>query len=276
MRRQNITTGIKKKTRDISNIFFEDIEHILDNSFNYQINLFARVEEFFFAMNKFGKEEFSNYIQLQKVTTLGKLHSYNADHQKLITDMLHCLTALIIGNYSKSEILRYFFPQATIEEVGKPVRSTDEWRVTYWFKLLAHWTACLFKDKKYRIIVSLGSNSVDALSQAIDSVQYAIRKQNYTYLILCDDNFHKKIDSIMQQIFEISETSNESIQPIFYDTKCGLFKNQHNEHVVRNELTGSWHTIQLTRENTETPNDSNGSENSAENDPFKACSSNAR
>ncbi len=223
------TTGIQEKTLNIANKFFNDIENFSPGQLNYELNLFPRVEKFFNDMNKLGKEELSNYVKLQKYTTLSNITTFNSDHKQLIMDTFHCLTTLIVSNYSKSEILRYFCPEYMREEVGKPSYSRDSSRIIYWFQILAYWIGLLFNKREYRTTSPIYNNPdrFFNFNEAIGSIKYLTKKRNYIELIKADDGFHKQLDNVIQGIFEITE------QPrgdsfISYNTNCrfNLFRNE--------------------------------------------------
>ncbi len=144
--------------------------------------------------------------------------------KKVIIDVFHCLIALIIAKYSKSDVLRYIFPEQFREEVGKPQSSSDSWKITYWFQSLIYWFRHLFTEKRYTIHTPIQGDD-DKLLKAMNYIRENIKKKDYIRLMKADDRFHNHLDILFRYILTMHPDMRTPIPR--HKTSCsfGYFNN---------------------------------------------------
>lgn len=189
------TLGISENMHEISEKFFIDINALDD--LNYEANLCIRVESFFNKVNQFEEQEFTNFLKMQQ---FNKENSIN----KRSIDAFYCLTALIVTNYSESDLARFFLSEELKE--NKSERS-DSWRITYWFRLLSDWVAKLFGREKYQC-------KDGAVRNAIKYVRESMCKYKIPYIQLrTEKKFNDEMDVIMARgikSIQLSTNNNET------------------------------------------------------------------
>ncbi|HEY2566701.1 MAG TPA: hypothetical protein VGH95_03185 [Candidatus Aquirickettsiella sp.] len=107
-----------------------------------------------------GEQEFAAFLKTQSFS------KENSNNKKSI-DAFYCLTALIVTNYSESDLARYFLPKELTKEI-KPERPNSNWRVIYWLQLLGYWATKLFGREKYQYTATTEAKKV---SGALASVR---------------------------------------------------------------------------------------------------------
>lgn len=172
----SIVMGIQDNTIHITNKFFNDIKTFDYGDINYEFQLYPRVEKFFFDMDKLGKEEFSCYMRKQRYPS--NIEFYSESHNKKIIDILYCLVALIIRNYSESDIIYHFFPKEMSEEVGRPTYQPSSWKIFYWYKLLNYFFKRLLGKEQYQL--NLHYNDIN---YQLQFVKNAMKNSSYIELI---------------------------------------------------------------------------------------------
>ena len=177
-------TGIRKKTLNISNKFFNDIKEFTPGKANYELQLYPRVQKFFSEMNKLDKKEFARYLAQQQYTC--NINSNNRDDKNRNQDVFRCLVALIICNHSESDIVRYFFPKNFREKVGSPTYASDSWRIAYWCQALGYWFSQLFGKREYQISSLIEADTRETIHRALQYVCNTMEYNNYIRLIKSD------------------------------------------------------------------------------------------
>lgn len=219
------TLGISENMHEISEKFFIDINALDD--LNYEANLCIRVESFFNKMNQFEEQEFTNFLKMQQ---FNKENSIN----KRSIDAFYCLTALIVTNYSESDLARFFLSEELKE--NKSERS-DSWRITYWFQLLSNWVAKLFGREKYQCKDGAVRDSIKYVRESMDKIPY-IQLQT-------EKKFNGEMDVIMARgikSIQLSTNNNETnkalenqetIESKFIDAE----KNSQQDHQKSSDLS---------------------------------------
>lgn len=163
------STGLNRKTLDITTEFFKNVKNLDKNDpSNYQLELFHLVEKFFKDMNRLGELEFASFLEKHQFD-----HNDPAQQEKY-TDAFNCLVAFIVEKYNESDLLRYFLPKEHSIE-NKPQLTSDSWRIVYWAKFLTYWLGSkLFNRQKF----IMQKDKVD-LSVAITTLKRELYEQNY-------------------------------------------------------------------------------------------------
>lgn len=205
------SVGLQKKTVKLVSEFFENIKKLDEkNSSTAQMNLFYTVEDFFNAMNKLNKREL--------ISLLEKHQFSNADpvQQAKYNEAFFCLVALIVNNYTESDLSRYFFPKEySVENIPE---SKGSWRIVYWAKFLTYWLGSkLFNSRQFDLIKK---DYVDR-STSIRIIKNSLNENDYYSVRNQDAGFNKCLKSIVNAFVEKRDPS-FAYQPVSVDNNYDM------------------------------------------------------
>ncbi|MES2998905.1 MAG: hypothetical protein V4700_06270 [Pseudomonadota bacterium] len=196
---------VQHETKNIMKDFHDKLNNIQAAKFGYEIDILDLVNKFFNDMNARGEEEFARCLKAQSTFEL----TTDADKLKITSYAFRYLTALIVANYSTSEILQYFIPALAEEEVNvKPEKSSDSWRITYWFQLLGYWFEVLFGKKKYKVDLSTDKYYRIDLENALKNVAkfmietMAEKGNSYVSLVKNSIFFVTELDVLVEEVIK--------------------------------------------------------------------------
>lgn len=196
---------VQHETKNIMKDFHDKLNNIQAAKFGYEIDILDLVNKFFNDMNARGEEELARCLKAQSTFEL----TTDADKLKITSYAFRYLTALIVANYSTSEILQYFIPALAKEEVNvKPEKSSDSWRITYWFQLLGYYWEFLFGKKKYKVDLSKDKYYRIDLENALKNVAkfmietMAEKGNSYVSLVKNSIFFVTELDVLVEEVIK--------------------------------------------------------------------------
>lgn len=185
-------TITQNRTNEIFYKFMQDIATIqLIDHLNF-IKLLKLTKKLFNDLDKLGLNEFSNFFKEYNFSTL------TIKDRKKHQQALNYLIALIIGKYSQSDLLRYFFPEKLSKKESKPEYSSSQSRIYHWFQLIGYWLRQVRDNLKYEL--NIDNNNIDKSIKYIKSIS----KQAYTLKNTNDDNFKAYLAILVEKIEENS------------------------------------------------------------------------
>lgn len=205
------SVGLQKKTVKLVSEFFENIKKLDEkDSSTAQMNLFHTVEVFFNAMNKLNKREL--------ISLLEKHQFSNADpvQQTKYNEAFFCLVALIVNNYTESDLSRYFFPKEySVENIPE---SEGSWRIVYWAKFLTYWLGSkLFNSRQFNLIKK---DYIDRAT-SIRIIKNSLNENDYYSVRNQDAGFNKCLKSIVNAFVEKRDPS-FAYQPVSVDNNYDM------------------------------------------------------
>ncbi len=192
-------TTLQNRTYKILEAFTNKIGEIKleDNDYS-EMALLGCTKEFFNEMNKLNMEEF------------GKIFEYNffsatdAEKREKYQKCLNFLVALLINEYSESDLLRYFFPANLSHAEKRPEYVNSRYssflsRVSYWFQFLGYCLRQLSNKPKYE------PSSTDANASYLVGVIKDIKKllkerEDYLLQYTTNEGFKNKLEICVAQV----------------------------------------------------------------------------